>query len=814
MEAFMEELPADKLYKHINPTELDFDTTEDVVPLIGTIGQERAIHAIDFGLRIRTKGFNLYLAGPPGTGKHSTIEAFVKKAALERGAASDWCYVYNFAEPDKPLAIELPAGAGLKVAHDMDELIIDCMAEIPKAFESDEYEKRKNLIINEFKSKRDSVLNDLRKKASEFKFSIEITAAGIFTFPIIDGKTLKQENFDNLPGEKKDEIKEKKDILQDNIGRLLAEIRSLEKNAKDKISNLEREIGLFAIGHLVKRLVEKYKDIPKLTAYLADVQLDIIDHIDQFKNYKKKGGDLIPALGVSAERSNLSKYKINVFINNAGNDRAPIVFEANPTYYNIFGRLEYQARLGAMSTDFTLIKPGAIHRANGGYLILNVLDLLMALFSWEALKRTLDGSVAKIENIGEQYRPIPAATLQPEPIPIDVKVILIGNPLFYYLLYRYDDNFRKLFKIKADFNWEMDRDEQNINQYAAFISARCSRDHILKHFDRRGVARVIEFGCRLSDNQDKLSAKFIEIDNLISEASYWAQRDKSKYVSARHVQKSIDEKIFRSNLTERKIQELIEDETLMIDINGSAVGQINGLAIYDLGDYRFGKPVRITCETFIGRQGVINIEREAKLGGRIYNKGVIILSGYIGGKYGTDKPMAMSATVGFEQSYEEIEGDSASSAELYAIISSLADLPLKQNIAVTGSVNQKGEIQPIGSVNEKIEGFFAVSKLKGLSGDQGVIIPKQNRKNLMLKNEVVEAVAGGLFHIWPISNIDEGLELLTGSSAGKMKNDGTYAKDTVHGRVNERLHEFARNLKKFDGELMAAEADQKNRPAA
>ncbi|HEX21622.1 MAG TPA: ATP-dependent protease, partial [Actinobacteria bacterium] len=442
--------------------------------------------------------------------------------------------------------------------------------------------------------------------------------------------------------------------------------------------------------------------------------------------------------------------------------------------------------------------------------VLNAIDLLKALFSWEALKRTLDSGEAKIENIGDQYRPIPAATLQPEAIPIHTKVILIGNPFIYYLLYSYDDNFRKLFKIKADFNWEMDRNIQNINKYAAFISARCSRDHILKHFNREAVARVVEFSSRLADNQNKLSAKFIEIDNIISEASYWADADHSSHVSARHVQKSIDEKKFRSNLIEEKIQESIEEGTIMIEVNGRAVGRVNGLSVYDFGDYDFGKPSRITCETFVGRGGVINIEREAKLAGKIHNKGVIILSGYLGGKYGIDKLMAMSATVGFAQSYEEIEGDSASSAELYAIISSLADIPLKQCIAVTGSVNQKGEIQPIGGVNQKIEGFFDICVLKGLNGDQGVIIPRQNRRNLMLKNQVIKAVADGMFHIWPINNIDEGIEILTGRSSGVKKVDGSYPKDSVHWLVNERLEEFGRKFKESSGTL----EPQKNKEAA
>lgn len=809
----MPELSPDSLRHYVDPKELDFDSTEEITPLIGTVGQERAVHAIDFGLRVKTKGFNIYVAGPLGTGKHSAVDAFVQDIAKEKKVPTDWCYVYNFMEPDKPSAVELPPGAGVMLARDMDELIEAWKTEIPRAFESEEYENRKNQIINGFQAERDNLISELRHKAENIGFSLEITAAGIFTVPLIDGKPLKHETFDSLPEGQRAQIKTKTEELQGDINHLLTQIRAMEKGAKDKLSELDREIALFAVGHFLEILMEKYKELPKVTNYLSSVQQDIVDNLEAFKSGGKKAEMIIPGIEAGAGEPNFDKYKVNVFINNASGTGAPVVTETNPTYYNLFGRLEYKAQLSAMTTDFTMLKPGAIHKANGGYLIINALDLLVNFLSWDALKRTLDNEEARIENIGEQFRLVPAATLQPEPIPLDVKVVLIGSPYIYQLLYSLDENFRKLFKVKADFNWEMERSANHIDKYAAFVAARCAQDHGIKHFDRTGLAKVIEFGSRLADDQRKLSTRFIEIDNLISEASFWAEQNGSKYVGGEHVRKAIDEKIFRSNLVEVKIQEMIEDGTIMVDAEGSMIGQLNGLSVYEMGDYSFGRPTRITCETFIGRGGIVNIEREVKLGGPIHNKGMMILTGYLGGKYAQDLPMVMSATVCFEQLYGEIEGDSASSTELYAILSSLSELPLKQNFAVTGSVNQKGEIQPIGGVNQKIEGFFDVCKAAGLSGDHGVMIPHQNANNLMLKEEIVEAVRQGKFHIWAIKTVDEGIEILTGSPAGARGADGSYPENSVNWLVNKRLAEFGQKYKEFSAPKNEEE-EERARPAA
>ena len=803
----MPELKTDELRNIIDPSRFDFKTTETIEALTDTIGQDRAVHAISFSLKVKAKGHNLYVAGPSGTGKHSTVENHVKEIAKDKQTPSDWCYVYNFEKQDDPVAIELPPGSGFLFKKDITELFNACKSAIPRAFESEEYEERKNLIVNAFQDKRDRLIEELRNKAKNFNFSLEITAAGIFTYPIIDGNPIKHEDFDKLSDKDRETIKVKTEELQGDINHLLTEVRDVEKDAKDNLATLDREITLFSIGHHLEVLLEKYKKVPKVSAYLISFQKDIVKNLDMFKDSDKKKEMMIPGIETGQGEQNFDRYGVNLFIDNSSNGGAPVVVETNPNYYNIFGRLEYKAQFGAMSTDFTMIKPGSLHKANGGYLIINSLELLTNIFSWDALKRVLENNQAKIENIGDQFRVVPAATLQPEPIPLDIKIILIGSPFIYNLLYTYDEDFRKFFRVKADFNWEMKKNEDNVNKYIGYIATKCRDDADTLHFDATGVAKVVEYGSRLADDKNKLSSRFFEIDNLLSESSFWAEQDGATIVSSSHVKKAIDEKIFRSNLIEDKLQKMIEEGTIIIDTEGKQTGQINGLSIYDLGDYYFGKPSRITCSTFVGKNGVVNIEREVKLGGPIHNKGVLILSGYLGSKYALDKPMSMSATVTFEQLYSGVEGDSASSAELYAILSSLSELSIKQSIAVTGSVNQKGEIQPIGGVNQKIEGFFDVCKTRGLSGDQGVIIPRRNQDNLMLKENVLEAVETKKFHIWAIDSIDEGIEILTGVKAGAKGTDGSYPKDSVNWLVNEKLDKYGKIFKRF---FSADEGEEKN----
>lgn len=790
------ELSLDQLKKYCDYTQFDFKTTKEVSPLEETVGQDRAVDALEFGVHMEIHGFNIYVAGPVGTGKSFATKAFVQKAAKEKKVPSDWCYVYNFSDPRQPRAIELPPGKGQVFTKEMDELIKYCRIEIPKVFESEEYERRKELVLNKIQSKRDALLSQAKERAKKMGFKVQVTTAGIIIMPVVKGKPLKREEYEKLPEVDKGEIRQKSKELDEEINQAWKQVRALEREADLTAKDLDREMALFAVGHLLEALKEKYKEHPKISEYLEGVERDIIEHLEDFKS-EKKVPFVIPGIEIPFEPS-FDRYRVNVVVNNAETQGAPVIIETNPTYYNLFGGIEYQARLGAMVTDFTMIKGGAIHRANGGYLIVRVWDVLTNFMVWDALKRTLRSRLAFIENIGEQFRVIPTVVLKPESIPIDVKVVLMGNRLLYYLLYQLDEDFRKLFKVKADFDVEMDRNDESIRKYVAFIGARC-REESLRHFDRKAVAKVVEYGARVAEDKEKLSTRFMEISDLLSEANFWAKQDGNEYVTGEDVERALEKKFYRSNMIEKKIQELIEDGTLLIDTEGEALGQVNGISLLDLGDYVFGKPSRITARVSIGKAGVINIEREAKMSGRIHSKGVMILSGYLSGKYALDKPLSVSASLCFEQSYEEVEGDSASSAELYAILSSLADLTLKQEIAVTGSVNQRGEIQPVGGINQKVEGFFDTCKVKGLTGNQGVMIPRRNIRNLMLRDEVVQAIKNGKFHIWGMGNIDEGIELLTGVEAGERRPDGTYPEGTANYRVNERLREMAQQLKEFGG---------------
>lgn len=788
------EIPAEKLKWTCSPEQFMFNNTSEVPPLEGTIGQERGVDAIDFGLNIKTQGFNIYVSGISGTGKTSTIKSYVERLAQTQKIPPDWCYVYNFSNPDTPLSINLPAGEGSIFVKDMEDFIETCKTEISRAFESEEYEKRRDKLTGKFKSQRDAILKELEEEAGQKGFAIQITPVGMVSVPAVDGKPMSSEEYEKLDEQKKKEIEEEGKKLETKMNQSLLKIKKIEKEMKEKICGLDRDIALFAIGHHLQEIKSKYKDYPKVSKFLEDAGNDIVNNAEEFRATAPKKELPFEIKIPSPEVSFFNRYKVNLIVDNSKTKGAPVIFEMNPTYYNLFGAIEYQVQMGAMLTDFTMIKSGAIHRANGGYLIVRVFDVLTNFLSWEALKRTLRSREARIENLGEQFRAYPTTTLKPEPIPIDVKVVLIGNPYIYYLLHAYDEEFEKLFKVKSDFDTRMDRTKEHINKYASFISARCKEEN-LKHFDKTGVAKVVEYGAWLAGDQEKLSTRFLEIADIVSESSFWTTKENSEYVSSEHVKKAIQEKIRRSNLIEEKIQEFIENGIIMIDTDGEVVGQVNGISIYEVGDYSFGKPSRITARAFVGRAGIVDIERETKMSGRIHTKGVMILSGYLGGKYGHNKPLSLSASLCFEQLYEEVEGDSASCAELCALLSSISEVSIKQGIAITGSVNQKGEIQPIGGVNQKIEGFFDVCKAKGLNGEQGVIIPHQNVRNLMLKDEVIQAVKDGKFHIYAIKNVDDAIEILTGMKAGKQDSRGNFEKGTFNYKVDMRLKELGKIYK-------------------
>lgn len=793
----IKKLPPESLRWICNPREFEFNTTEEVQPLEGTIGQERALRAIDFGLGLESQGFNIYILGESGTGKTTTINKILEMRAMKEKVPDDWCYVYNFDDPDRPKTMSLTPGMGIILQKDMDELINILKAEIPKIFESKEYEKHRNQILEEYQEKSKELLSKIEVEATKKGFTLRKTATGIILAPIKNGgETLSQDEFGALEEDRRRRLEELSKELQEKLNDALRLAREGEKELKEKISKLERDAALTVVDQLITELESKYRLYPEILKYFEDVKEDILVNLEDFKAPEEAIPSL-PFLKMPKAEPSFNRYKINVLVNNSGAQGAPVVIETNPTYLNLFGRIEHKIQYGIAITDLTMIKAGSVHRANGGYLVVNALDLLRNIFVWDALKRMIKNREIKIEDIWEQYRLISTVTLKPEPIPLNIKVVLLGSPYLYYLLYNLDEDYKKLFKVKADFDNRMMRTKENLLKYASFISARC-REENLRHFDRTGVAKVIEYGVRLAEDQKRLSAKFFNIADIVREANYWASQDGNSYITARHVEKALEEKIYRSNKIEERIQELIDEGTIMVDVDGAVVGQVNGIAVIDLGDYSFGKPSRITAKTYTGKAGVVNIERETKMSGRIHDKAHMILTGYLGGKFSQELPLTLSASICFEQLYEEVEGDSATCTELYALLSSLSGLPIKQGIAVTGSMNQRGEVQPVGGINEKIEGFFEVCKLGGLTGEQGVIIPERNVKNLMLKEAVVEAVRDGKFYIYPIGDIDEGIEILTGVDAGKKREDGIYPEGTVNYLVDKRLRDIAMTLKEFD----------------
>lgn len=796
-------VPPEKVRAVCNPETLKFETTKEVSPIEGIIGQERAARALEFGLQMEQDGYNIYVSGLPGSGRTTSVESTVREIAKKRPTPDDWCYVYNFSAPDNPKCLRFPPGKAEEFKKDMENLVEEIRLDLARAFESKAYEEQKNMIIRKFQRKKEQLINDIEEKAKNASFALKHTPSGFVFIPMVEGKPLTEEDMEKLTEEAKKEIKTKEEILVSELSEVLREIRQADKATREELQKLEHDTTLYTVSPRINELKEKYSQFPDVIKYLDEVQQDIVENPGNFE--EKREIEFLPGLKLPTKESQLYKYQVNVLIDNSKTSGAPVIKETQPTYYNLAGRIEYRPTLGAMFTDFTMIKPGALHRANGGFLILNVLDVLRNYFAWEAIKKTIKNREIRIEDLNEQFRIINTPTLKPEPIPANIKIILIGSPLLYYLLFAYDEDFRKLFKVRADFSSIMDRDEKGVQQYAKFISKQVKEDK-LRDFDREAVAKIVEYGSRIVEDQKKLSTRFMEISDLLKEANYWAGMDGSEIVKSVHVQKAIEEKIYRSNLIETRIEELIRDNIIMVDTDGERVGQVNGLSVLSLGDYQFGKPSKITASVSIGKGGLVHIDREVKMAGTIHNKGFLILKGVLAEKFGKNFPLAFSATVCFEQVYEEIEGDSASSTEYYALISGISGLPLKQGIAVTGSINQKGEIQPIGGVNEKIEGFYSVCKIKGLTGRQGVIIPEKNLTHLMLKEEVVEAIKNGKFHIWAVKDVDEGIEILTGMPAGKPKEDGTYPEGTVNYIVSQKLLELAKKAKRIEKQI-----EQKNK---
>jgi lon-related putative ATP-dependent protease len=783
------------LRRLLDPADLAFETTAEVDPLTGTIGQPRAIDAIDFGLAIDSPGYNLFVAGAPGSGRTGPLRDYLERAAKERPAPADWVYVNNFTAPDRPNAIPLPAGRGAELARDMDDFLRAAQREIPHAFESEDYERRRHEILSEVGERRDALTSKLQAFANERGFALETTPAGIITMPLLQDRPLSPEDFARLPAKAREELERHGEEIQTEVAQTLRQLRQLEKEAVERVRTLDRDVALFVVGPLLNELRDRYAGLPEVIDYLRQVEEDLPDRLSDFRS-REEAVPLIAGLQAVERQEHLSRYRVNVFIGNGGGGGAPVIVERNPTYYNLLGRIDFRAMFGTMVTDFHQIKAGALTRANGGFLLINALDLLRNPFSWDALRRALLAREVRIENLGEQLSTLPTASLRPEPIPLDLKVVLVGSSLLYHLLYALDEDFRELFKVKVDFAPEMDWSDEHVSNYAAFISRRV-RDEGLRHFDRGAVAQVVEYGARLREHQRKLSTRLIEIADVVTEASFWAGRAGRDIVAAGDVAEAVRRREYRSNLVEERVQELIAEGTIRIETQGERVGQVNGLAVIDLGDHAFGKPSRVSARVALGRGAVQSIEREIELSGPIHSKGFLILSGYLAGKYAQELPLSLSATLAFEQAYEEIEGDSASSTELYALLSALSGLPLRQGIAVTGSVDQHGNVQAVGGVTTKIEGFYAVCKASGLTGDQGVVVPAANTAHLMLKDEVVQAVKAGRFHVHAVQTIDEGLELLTGRPAGERGADGTFPEGTVHRLVEDRLRGYAERLKEF-----------------
>jgi len=781
-----------------DPKTLGFQSTEEVEPLDQVIGQDRAVRSIDFGLTMRCFGYNIYAAGVPGTGKKSLIKSFVERIAREQPAPPDIFYVHNFTEPDYPFAIKASPGMGTQFKRDMDHLIGTLKDELPRAFQSEDYEKRKARIIEEFQRERQAFIETVQAEARKNEMLIKGTDTQVMTIPLVNGQEVGPEAFEQLPPKVQEDIRRRQKNLGVSINNAYREIRQRQQSAQEKVHELDRRVALSVEGHVLTELRARYKSNKGILNYLKAVEEDVLEHLPEFLQPEGEAAADPLKMASATVRSDLrgaDRYRVNIIVDNSKLTGAPVLVESNPTYKNLIGTLEREARMGTLYTDFTMIRPGSVLRANGGYLILDITDVLMSPFAWEALKRVLQNKEVKIEDVAEQFGYMATAGLRPQAVEVDLKVIVSGSADLYHLLYYGDEDFQKIFKIKADFDVMAPNSPDQIQMYARYISRLC-REEGLKHFDRQAVAELIGHSARMVADKRRLTLRFSDVADLIRESSYWASQNGNRLVRKKDVQKMLEERAYRSNLLEERIQDMINERSIIIETSGEAVGQINGLSVYQIGNYSFGKPTRITARVSIGDQGVLNIEREAKLSGSIHDKGVLILSGYLHGRYAQQFPLALNASICFEQSYSGVDGDSASSTELYAVLSSLAGIPLKQSIAVTGSVDQMGTIQPIGGVNEKIEGFFETCRAKGLTGEQGVMIPRQNVENLMLKQEVIDAVKRGQFHIYAVESIDQGLEILTGKKAGRIKADASYPEGTVHHAVQNRLKGMAESVKR------------------
>ena len=798
-----QKLKPEQLKRTYDPAILGCETTEGISPLTGIIGQERASRALNFGLHIESVGFNMYVAGPPGIGKMTAVQQFLQQVALEKDSPGDWIYVNGFDDNYQPRALTIPQGQGIQLHNDIKHLIRNIRRDIPRAFEGEEYLVKSEEIVKALQKQREELLETLNVRAMEAGFSLQPSQVGVMVVPVKDGKPMTEPDFQALPEAEREEIKAKRDQIQDDLNAAMKHLREMEKVYQKQLEELDQLVAIYVVGGSINELREKYSKLPQILEYLQAMQKDILENINNFRaqpEAQPPRPDQPPWL----EEVKFRKYEVNLLVDNS-EQGAPVTVELNPTYGNLFGKIEKETQFGSLYTDHTMIKPGSLHRANGGFLVLPAEDVLRNLLTWESLKRALESSEIQIEDVGERLGYVATKSLKPEPIPLDVKVVLVGRPMLYYLLHANDEDFPELFKVKADFATRMDVTDENVKGFSSFICGICESES-LKHLESGAIARVLEYAARLADDQEKLSTHFGAIADLIREANYWAEQSKSEYISAEHIGQALEEKVYRANLIQEQMREMIERGTVLIDTSGADVGQVNGLAVLGLGDHSFGKPSRITASVSPGREGIVDIEREVQMGGAIHSKGVLILNGYLKKRFAQKRPLTLSARLVFEQSYSGVDGDSASSTELYALLSALSDIPIKQGIAVTGSVNQNGEVQAIGGVNQKIEGFYDICVAQGLTGEQGAMIPESNVKNLMLREDIIAAVQDGKFHIWSVSNIEEGIEILTGVSAGERDLEGIFPPDSVYGKVEKRFDELADALQNSVSDQRKAEA--------
>ncbi|MCE7985199.1 MAG: ATP-dependent protease [Caldilinea sp. CFX5] len=793
-------LPATALYRACDPDQFDFATTAEVAGIDGVVGQPRALEAVEFGVGIDQEGYNIFALGAVGAGRHSLVRHHFAEKAAGEPTPPDWCYVHNFVQPDQPSVLCVPAGTGRQLRRDMERLVADLRKTLSLAFESEEYQTRQHQIEEELGEPQAAALAHLQKAAREQGLALLRTPEGVAFVPMRDDNVLTPEEIQTLTPAERQRLEAEATKLQDELLKLFHRVPQLQRQVREQTDNLNREVATYAVAGLLDDLTEKYRALPAVTAYLEAVKNEVIASVPDFlaeeEEPEENGADGLPSIGTLRELYSLRRFRVNVLVDHSETHGAPVIYEDNPTHPRLVGRLDYVAQMGVLLTDFNLLKPGALHRANGGYLLLDVRKLLADPFAWETLKRALRAGKIEIEAPGEQFGLFSTVTLEPEPIPLAVKVALVGEPLFYYLLCAYDPEFPQLFKVAADFADDMARDDSNQALYVKLIAGLVQKNK-LHPFDRSAVARVIEQSARLAGDADKLSTNIQSLADLLREADYWANKRGKAIVAVADVQQALDAATYRTDRLRERIQEETLRGTLLIDTAGAAIGQINGLSYSELGAFAFGRPSRITARVQMGKGEVINVEREVELSGPIHSKGVLILASFLGARYGLDKPLSLAASLVFEQSYGGVEGDSASAAELFALLSAIAEVPITQTLAVTGSVNQHGRVQAIGGGNEKIEGFFDLCKARGLTGDQGVIIPSANRQHLMLRWDVVHAVAGGKFHIYAIDTVDEGIELLTGIPAGERDTNGQYPEDTINARVEKRLLDLAQKRRAF-----------------